>query len=154
MNTTPALLVAAWLLFTSGAQAQPAATAAPGTAPAVGDTVYRCGPDGRSYSSTPCPGGKAVTVADPRDAQQQAQGREAAERERQLAARLGAERAERERALVPAAAGELGPRPAAASAPKRSKKANGDPPRPKKPKKKPAPGPRHPRHGPADGEPR
>lgn len=137
MNRTPALLGATLLLLTSGALAQPAATATPGTAAAAGDTVYRCGPDGRSYSTTPCPGGKAVVVADPRDAQQQAQGREAAERERQLAERLGAERAQRERAVVPAAAGELGPRPpAAASAAKRSKKAADDQPRPKKPKKK------------------
>ncbi len=127
MTATPRLLGAACLLIGWSALAQPAAA----------ETVYRCGPDGRSYSSTPCPGGKAVVVADPRDAQQRDEGRQVAERERQLAARLGAERAQRERDIVPATAGELGPRPtaAAASAARRAKHTGGDPPRPPKQKK-------------------
>ena len=34
-------------------------------------TVYRCGPEGRVYSQTPCADGKPVTIDDPRSASQQ-----------------------------------------------------------------------------------
>lgn len=44
-----------------------------GIAPA--ETVYRCGPDGRTYSQSPCPDGRAVDVS---DARSNAQQREAA----------------------------------------------------------------------------
>jgi hypothetical protein len=59
--------------------------------------VYRCGPDGRSYSQEPCASGQAVDVADPRSAQQAAQTRQAALRDAREAdqlerARLRAER--------------------------------------------------------------
>ena len=33
---------------------------------AQSQTVWRCGPDGRSYANTPCPDGRAVDVADRR----------------------------------------------------------------------------------------
>jgi hypothetical protein len=33
-------------------------------------TVYRCGPEGRSYSQSPCPQGKAVDVSDKRSREQ------------------------------------------------------------------------------------
>lgn len=33
-------------------------------------TVYRCGPEGRVYSQTPCPQGRAVDVSDERSVQQ------------------------------------------------------------------------------------
>jgi hypothetical protein len=59
--------------------------------------VYRCGPDGRSYSQEPCADGRAVEVADPRSAQQAAQTRHSALRDAHAAdelerARLNAER--------------------------------------------------------------
>ncbi|WP_395700329.1 hypothetical protein [Aquabacterium sp.] len=87
------------------------------------DTVYRCGPDGRSYSSTPCASGKPVAVADPRSEAQQQAARDTAQRERQLADRMTAERVQREKSIVPAAAGNLGPHTPApkASAPKSAK---------------------------------
>jgi hypothetical protein len=110
------------ILAMTGAMAQPAS----------GETVYRCGPEGRSYSTTPCPGGKTVDAADPRSEEQQRQARDTAQRERQLADKMSTERAQREKAIVPAAAGNLGPQakpvaPAAkpakpASKPKKQKK--------------------------------
>jgi len=59
--------------------------------------VYRCGPDGRSYSQEPCAQGRSVDVADPRSAQQAAQTRQAALRDAREAdelqrTRLSAER--------------------------------------------------------------
>ena len=62
-STRPAL-TALLLIAAAAAQAQ---------AP-----VYRCGPDGREYSATPCPGGKTVAVDDARSTEQQ---RQASERE-------------------------------------------------------------------------
>ncbi|HSW06266.1 hypothetical protein [Aquabacterium sp.] len=106
----PLLAVLGLMMMAMGAAAQ--------TAP--GDSVYRCGPDGRSYSTTPCASGKPVEVADPRSAEQQRQARDAAQRERQMADKLIAERVQREKATVPAAAGHIGP-PAKASAPKSTK---------------------------------
>jgi hypothetical protein len=78
-------------------------------------TVYRCGPDGREYSATPCPGGKAVSVDDARSAEQQRQAREAAQRDAALADKLAAERKQRNAAIRPGAAARIGPTPAASA---------------------------------------
>jgi hypothetical protein len=75
-----ALLVAAFFLA-GAAQAQ---------------TVWRCGPDGRSYSATPCPEGRVVAVADPRSAEEVTAGRDVAARESALARNLTLQRTERE----------------------------------------------------------
>ena len=88
------LLVAATLVCTAG-QAQ---------------TVYRCGPEGREYSQTPCPSGRAVNVSDERSAEQRAA---AAVRVREDQARgdaLERERLERE-SIPPAMAGKIDGRP-------------------------------------------
>lgn len=63
-------------------------------------TVYRCGPDGRVYSQTPCADGKPVTIDDPRSASQQQAAREAAERDARLAKQLAEERRQREAAAA------------------------------------------------------
>ena len=63
---------------------------------ASAQTVWRCGPEGRSYSDTPCPGGQTVAVADPRSPADVAQARAVAERERHLAQQLVQERRARE----------------------------------------------------------
>ena len=63
-------------------------------------TVYRCGPDGRVYSQTPCADGKPVTIDDPRSASQQQAAREAAERDARLARQLAEERRQREAAAA------------------------------------------------------
>lgn len=59
--------------------------------------VYRCGPEGRSYSDTPCEAGRTVAVADPRSAGQAAQARQAAQRDATLARELEQARLQAER---------------------------------------------------------
>ena len=71
------------------------------------DKVYRCGPDGRSYSATPCPEGREVNVADPRSEEQRRAAFETAQRESRLAHQLGRERQQRDRAR-PTGAASLG----------------------------------------------
>ena len=65
--------------------------------PAQAQAVWRCGPEGRSYSATPCPEGRVVAVADPRSAADMAAGREVAQRETTLARELVQQRREREK---------------------------------------------------------
>jgi len=88
-------------------------------------TVYRCGPDGRVYSQTPCADGKALTVDDPRSASQQKAAREVTAREAEQAKKLADERRQREQAAKGQAAAGIKPAPAAetASAPARKPKA-------------------------------
>jgi hypothetical protein len=80
--------------------------------------IYRCGPDGREYSQTPCPAGREIDAADPRSAQQQRDGQAVAARDARLAKDLAAQRRSRERE---AAANGIGlaaikrPAPAAAA---------------------------------------
>ena len=62
----------------------------------LAQSVWRCGPDGRSYADAPCEGGRQVDVADPRGAEAVVEARAQADRQRQLARELAAERRERE----------------------------------------------------------
>jgi hypothetical protein len=101
---------------------------------APSEPVYRCGPDGTRYASTPCPEGHEVKVSDPRSAAQQREARAVAERDRQLAERLTAERVQREKATVPAMAGSLGPSASSPAAGTKSAKAKTPPPKKKKKK--------------------
>lgn len=85
-----------------------------GLAQAAG-AIYRCGPDGRTYSQAPCADGQLVEAADPRTAAQRAEAKrqQAAERERGQAMereRLAAQNA------APAAVGTLSAAPAASAA--------------------------------------
>jgi hypothetical protein len=66
-------------------------------------TVYRCGPDGRSYAQTPCAGGRAVQVNDERSAEQRREAIEVTERERALGEALVQERQAREAEPKPGA---------------------------------------------------
>jgi len=88
-------------------------------------TVYRCGPDGRVYSQTPCTDGRPVTVEDPRSANQQKSARDVATRDAQLAQQLADERKQREAAVKaqPAAGVKRPPVQDSASAPARKPKA-------------------------------
>lgn len=74
---------------------------------ASAQAVYRCGPDGSDYRQTPCPGGQALNVADPRT---DAQRSEAA-----LRAQRDAERAQGLR--QPASAGGAADSPARSAKP-------------------------------------
>lgn len=65
--------------------------------PARGQTVvYRCGPDGRSYSQAPCPDGVAMILGADPDAQARREAQAVAAREARLAQRLVDERRARE----------------------------------------------------------
>ena len=75
------LWIALMLFAASAAQAQ---------------TVWRCGPDGRSYSDAPCREGRAVEVAQARPAADLRGAQDMAQRERVLAAKLMHERQQRE----------------------------------------------------------
>jgi hypothetical protein len=88
-------------------------------------TVYRCGPEGRIYSQTPCADGKALSVDDPRSATQQNAARDVAAKDAEQARKLADERRRREEAAKgQQAAGFKAPAPAdAASAPARKGKA-------------------------------
>ena len=62
----------------------------------VAQNVYRCGPDGRSYSQQPCAEGRPVAVDDLRGADAQREGEAAAARQARAAALLAQERQRRE----------------------------------------------------------
>ena len=76
MTKLALLLAAALLSGTAGAQ-----------------NVWRCG---NAYADSPCPGGRAVAVADERSAEQVAAATETAARDERLASSLAAERSRRE----------------------------------------------------------
>jgi len=78
--------------------------------------IYRCGPDGREYSQTPCSGGTVVESSDTRSAAQRAEARRVAERERQLASDLERQRRADEAALKPSMAVAVGPQATAPAA--------------------------------------
>lgn len=128
MNTM-SMTIGSCLLF--------AALATTATDVAAQSTVYRCGQDGREYSSTPCPGGRAVVVDDARSAEQQNQARDTAQREAKLADQLARERRQREHEVKPSKPGALSAkhhppdasasRPAAPRKPKRRASAPADP---------------------------
>jgi len=71
-------------------------------------TVYRCGPDGRIYADRPCTEGRAVEVADARDAAQRREARSTAAAQRQLAQDLTAQRLAREQAALSQGGGAAG----------------------------------------------
>ncbi len=95
-------------------------------------TVYRCGPDGRVYSQTPCADGKVVTIEDSRSDQQLKAARDVAKRDAQQAQSLAEERKQREAAAAGQGATGIKAPPveSPASAPARktkSKSPRGDP---------------------------
>lgn len=88
MTTWPAIVL---VLAAAAAQAQ---------------GVWRCGPDGRSYSDRPCSDGRALemaALADTRSTADVQAAREVAVRERRLADALRRERLDRERQALPPA---------------------------------------------------
>ena len=110
MKRLPAIAAAALLaLACAVAQAAPP------------QTVYRCGPDGRVYSQTPCADGQVLSVDDPRSASQQKAARDVAGRDAEQARKLAEERRQREAAAKEqkAAGFKTAPAADAASAPQR-----------------------------------
>jgi len=85
----------------------------------MAETVYRCGPGGREYAQSPCPGGQAVTVEDTRTPEQQQQAQDAALRQAQLGEQLTGERMAREAAASRQRAAGITAKPSSAAAPSR-----------------------------------
>lgn len=75
------------------------------TAVAAQSSVYRCGPQGSSYSQTPCADGSALTLGDARSEAQRQAAERSLQRDQALADRLRDERHEREAAYAAAARG-------------------------------------------------
>lgn len=88
---------------------------------AAGQTIWRCGPEGRAYSDTPCADGRAVTAADRRSDAERAEAAAVSVREKKALNTLAAQRRQREqeaveRGLGPAAIKRLPAEAAAAPA--------------------------------------
>jgi hypothetical protein len=78
--------------------------------------VYRCGPGGREYSHKPCTTGREVTVADPRNEDQQRAAADVAASQTRLAKQLEAERHAREAANAGKGPAAIKPAPVVAAA--------------------------------------
>jgi hypothetical protein len=76
---------------------------------AAAQTVWRCGPEGRSFSDTPCADGQALALADARPSQDLAAARALANRELRLAEKLRRERLREEAAQRGNGLAALGP---------------------------------------------
>ena len=96
---------------------------------AQAQTVWRCGPDGRSYSDAPCRDGRAVEVAQARPSADLNGALAMAQREKHLAAKLVQERQQREAATTAGLSGIRGSRLASAAGvkPKAAARAKGKP---------------------------
>jgi hypothetical protein len=71
-------------------------------------TVWRCGPDGRSYESQPCKDGRAIDVPGARPEADVLAARRVAEADQRLAQQLRDERLQRERELLARGPGLVG----------------------------------------------
>ena len=81
----------------------------PASALAQAQQLWRCGPDGRAYSDTPCADGRVMASVDPRPAADVHAAREMAQREQRLADRLREERVRREATSPGAGLTGIGP---------------------------------------------
>ncbi|MES2958353.1 MAG: hypothetical protein V4792_09200 [Pseudomonadota bacterium] len=104
-------------------------------ADAASQKVFRCGPDGRIYSQTPCKDGYEVNAADQRSGEQRKAAEDVVKREEKLADKMTRERQAKE-----AAAAKQGPTIIATPAPTKPAAASASSPATKKkrPPKKPA----------------
>ena len=75
-----------------------------GAAEAASQKVFRCGPDGRSYSQTPCKDGSEVNTDDTRSVEQRKAAEDNVKREEKMADKMA-----RERRAAEAAAAKQGP---------------------------------------------
>ena len=74
-------------------------------------TIWRCGPDGRSYSATPCSEGRAVEGLQPRPSDDLAEARNRAAREQQQADTMSRERLAQEARQRGNGVAAIGPQP-------------------------------------------
>lgn len=71
-------------------------------------TVYRCGPDGRTYSQSPCAQGTSVDVGDSRSHDQRASAQAVARDTRARGENMERDRIKYEKSIHPMAAGTIG----------------------------------------------
>ena len=76
---------------------------------AQAQAIWRCGPDGRSFSDTPCAEGRVLAVADTRPGRDVAEARVLSDREIRLAEKLRRERLREERTQLGNGLAALGP---------------------------------------------
>ncbi len=69
-------------------------------ASAATQKVYRCGPDGRIYSQTPCKDGYEIDAADKRSAEQRRAAEDVVKREEKMAEKMSRERQANEAAAA------------------------------------------------------
>jgi hypothetical protein len=105
-----------------------------GSADAASQKVFRCGPDGRVYSQTPCKDGYEVNADDARSAEQRKAAEEQLKRDAKLNEKMARERRAREAAAQPAigvivnpAAARPAPSPASGAATKKKPQAKPKP---------------------------
>jgi hypothetical protein len=96
--------VSSWLLVVLLASA---------TGPLAAQTIWRCGPDGRSFQAVPCTGGDRLEIRAAPTAEAVAEARAVASRERLALQSLAAERQERERDAIARGLGPAGIKPLA-----------------------------------------
>lgn len=82
--------------------------------PAAAQTVWRCGPEGRTFQSAPCADGRPMTLRPAPDATAVAEARAVVAREQLALQTLAAQRRERERDAVAGASGIAVPVPTTA----------------------------------------
>ena len=75
--------------------------------PTAAAEIYRCGPNGSTYSQTPCADGRRIEINDARSDEQRAEARRVTERTVALASSLENDRRADEAALRPALAGSF-----------------------------------------------
>ncbi len=75
--------------------------------PAAAAEIYRCGPNGSTYSQTPCADGRRIKLIDERSDKQRFQARQVNERTVALASSLERDRLANEAAQRPALAGSF-----------------------------------------------
>lgn len=71
---------------------------APSLSPAASQKVFRCGPEGKTYSQTPCKDGYEVNTDDTRSAEQRKAAEENVKREAKMAEKMAREREAKEAA--------------------------------------------------------
>ena len=101
--------------------------------PAAAQKVFRCGPEGKTYSQTPCKDGREVNTDDARSPEQRKAAEDVVKREARMADKMTRERETKEAAVAkqaPTIIGKpaLAAKPAASAASSKAAKARKKPP--------------------------
>lgn len=89
---------------------------APLLSPVAAQKIFRCGPEGKTYSQTPCKDGYEVNANDPRSPEQRKAAEDVVKREAKLTEKMVREREAKEAAAAKQAPTVIGRPPVAAPA--------------------------------------